>query len=339
MSQPNFVGIDVGSKSLVLKIEDEDQKLSREAEFNNTSAGHKKLEKFITKKGRQAIVCMEATGVYHFSLALHLHHAKNVTVMVANPRAIKHFAIAMMKRAKTDRLDAEVILRFLKVCDFVPWEPPANHCLLLQRLGRRMHQLKTDLTREQNRLHADESRKTKDRIIDNDINVNIRHLKKRIATLEAKALETINADESLKRDYTLICSAKGIAKTSGIQIFSELVCMPKDMESKEWVAHAGLDPRAVESGESMNKPRRISKAGNKYLRAALYMPAWVAVQRDAHVRAYYNKLVKKGKKKMQAITAVMRKLLVCLWGMLHHGKEWDSKKFYLDSVSLAEKLP
>jgi hypothetical protein len=46
------------------------------------------------------------------------------------------------------------------------------------------------------------------------------------------------------------------------------------------------------------------------------------------VSAYYEKLLKKGKAKLQAITAVMRKLLHALWGMLHHRQEWDGEKFY-----------
>lgn len=110
--------------------------------------------------------------------------------------------------------------------------------------------------------------------------------------------------------------------------------LPDDMSASQWVAYAGLDPKPVESGSSINKPRRISRQGNKFLRSALYMPAWVAVQNDRHVRAYYDKLVGKGKKKMQAIIAVMRKLLHCIGGMLHSQTPWISEKFY--AISEAE---
>ena len=73
-------------------------------------------------------------------------------------------------------------------------------------------------------------------------------------------------------------------------------CLPDDMRAAQWVAHAGLDPRPYESGTSMNRPRRITKAGNRYLRDALYMPALVASQKDPHVSAYYNALLNRGKK-------------------------------------------
>ncbi|MFT4584709.1 MAG: transposase, partial [Gammaproteobacteria bacterium] len=83
-----------------------------------------------------------------------------------------------------------------------------------------------------------------------------------------------------------------------------------------------------QSGTSTNKPRRITKAGNRYLREALYFPALVASRRDPKVKAYYEKLIERGKKPMQAIVAVMRKLLLAIWGMLNSDQTWDGNKFY-----------
>ena len=100
------------------------------------------------------------------------------------------------------------------------------------------------------------------------------------------------------------------------------------MTAKQWVAHAGLDPRPCESGTSIRSPRRISKQGNVRLRRALFMPALVAIQRNANVSAYYENLLKRGKAKLQAITAVMRKLMHALWGMLHHRQMWNGEAFY-----------
>ena len=58
------------------------------------------------------------------------------------------------------------------------------------------------------------------------------------------------------------------------------------------------------------------------------MSALVAAHHDEHVSAYYQHLLNRGKPKMVALTAVMRKLLHSLWGMLHHQQEWDGNKFY-----------
>jgi transposase len=94
------------------------------------------------------------------------------------------------------------------------------------------------------------------------------------------------------------------------------------------VAHAGLDPRPYESGTSVHRPRRITKVGNRHLRAALYMPALVAIQHEPNGRAFYNKPVAAVKKPRQAVVAVMRKLLHAIWGMLKHHQDFDGNKFF-----------
>ena len=94
------------------------------------------------------------------------------------------------------------------------------------------------------------------------------------------------------------------------------------------MAHAGLDPRPYESGTSVHRPRRISKVGNRHLRAALYMPALVAIQHEPNVKAFYDKLVAAGKKPVQTVVAVMRKLLHAIWGMLKHDEDFDGNKFF-----------
>ncbi len=74
--------------------------------------------------------------------------------------------------------------------------------------------------------------------------------------------------------------------------------------------------------------RRICKVGNRHLRAAHYIPALVASQHEPNVKAFYDKLVAAGKKPMQAIVAVMRKLLHAIWGMLEHDQDFDGNKFF-----------
>jgi transposase len=123
-------------------------------------------------------------------------------------------------------------------------------------------------------------------------------------------------------------SVKGIAAASATQILAELSVLPGDMTSRQWVAHAGLDPRQHESGSSIHRPPRVTKAGNKYLRSALYIPALVAIQHEANVGAFYEKPLARGKKKLQAIVAVMRKLLHAIHGMLHHDRDFDGEKFF-----------
>ncbi|MGI9573258.1 transposase, partial [Alloalcanivorax xenomutans] len=81
-------------------------------------------------------------------------------------------------------------------------------------------------------------------------------------------------------------------------------------------------------GTSVNRPGRISKAGNVYLRSALYMPALSAVRYDPNAKAFYEALVARGKKKIQALVAVMRKYLTGLWACLKTDTPFDSSRLF-----------
>jgi transposase len=126
----------------------------------------------------------------------------------------------------------------------------------------------------------------------------------------------------------LLIGIKGIAKTSAIALIWELLLLPPGLSHREWVKLAGLDLRAFDSGKSVHKKTQISKAGNRHIRAALYMPALSAKQHDPHVNAYFLHLVANGKKPLQAVCAVMRKLLHAIHGMLKHDQPFDNTRFY-----------
>lgn len=156
----------------------------------------------------------------------------------------------------------------------------------------------------------------------------LRYLKRRADRIQAAAIELMKQHESLAEDLQLLDSIPGIAELSAMKLIAELGLLAKSLSPAQWVAQAGLDPRPQESGTSVRSPRRISKQGNANLRAALFMPALAAIRKDPNVNAFYNALLARGKRKMQAITAVMRKLLHAIWGILKHRKEWDGGKFY-----------
>ncbi len=294
----------------------------------NDHEGHHRLIRAVTAKGRRARVVLEWTGVYSLELALALQHAPRVEVMVANPRAVRDFSRALMKRTKTDPEDAEVLLEFVERMPFEAWQPPSDNALALRTIARRIAAMKRDAAAEKNRLHAAEYLDGQaGRVIRRDIEVNLGHLERRIGFLTDHALAVIKNDEELKRLYGLLVSVTGIAQTSAIQVLGELIVLPKDMTDREWVAHAGLDPRHYDSGTSINKPARISKVGNQRLRAALFMPAMVAIEHEPHVRACADALKARGKKPLQAVVAIMRRLLHSIHAMFRLNVAFDPKKF------------
>jgi transposase len=323
----NHVGVDVSAKNFTTIIDCEGERTSA-FDLTNDAQGHKKLIRMITRKGCHARVVLEATGVYSLDLALALHRAERVEVMVANPRSIGQFAGAYMRRSKTDALDANIIVEFAMRMEFKPWNPPEPHTFDLRTISRRIEGVIKMATQEKNRLHAATSFDGMIDVVRNDIEVNIRHFERRIERLREQARELIAKYPDLERAFLHITSVKGIAEASAIQILAELAVLPADMDVRQWVAHAGLDPRVFQSGTSVNKAARISRQGNVHLRRGLFMPSLVAVRYEPHVKAFYEKLVGRGKTKMQANVAVMRKLLHAIYGMLKHDRDFEGEKFY-----------
>jgi transposase len=248
--------------------------------------------------------------------------------MVANPRAVRHFAHAMMQRSKTDLLDAEVLRQFAARMPWVAWHPPSAATLRLVAVARRLEALTDMLAAEKNRRHAASLSEALPAIVRRDVERSIQNQQRAIERLTLAAQEFVLGDPRLARRYELLLSIPGFGPTSALHILAELALLPPDLDVRQWVAQAGLDPRQHTSGSSVEKKPRISKAGNKHLRRALYMPALVAVRHDPHLRGFYEHLLARGKTKMQALVAAMRKLLHAIFGIFKHDQLFDGAKVY-----------
>jgi transposase len=322
-------GIEVSHLILVVALRCGDHDQPRR-EFPNTPEGHQAILRYLGRASRPVRVAMESTGLYGLDLALCLHQA-GVAVMVANPRAVRHFRQALLQRSKNDQLDAVVLCEFADRMPFQPWRPPSAAALKLVSVARRLEALTDMLAAEKNRLHAASLSQALPAIIRRDIQRSIQTQQRAIDRLTRAALDFIAEDQELARRLELLLSIPGVGTTSAVHILAELNLLPADMDVRQWVAYAGLDPREYSSGTSVQKKVRISKAGNKHLRRALYMPALVAVRHDPQVRAYYEHLQARGKIKMQALVATMRKLLHAIYGMFHHDQLFDGHKVYAPS--------
>ncbi len=330
-------GIEVSRDHLIvaLRLADHDEPCR---EFPNTPAGHQAVRRYLARSGHAVRLAMESTGLYGLDLALALHQA-GVALMVANPRAVRHFAQALLQRSKNDRLDAQVLRQFAARMPFEPWRPPAAAAFKLVAVARRLEALTEMMTQEKNRLHAASLSQAQPTIIRIDLHRSIATQQRAIERLTTAALEFVLSDPLLARRFELLCSIPGFGATSALHTLAELTLLPADMDVRQWVAYAGLDPREYTSGTSVHKKVRISKAGNKHLRRALYMPALVAVQHQANLRAFYEHLLARAKTKLQALVATMRKLLHAIYGIFKHDQIFDgSKVFQIAEAALPQEI-
>lgn len=227
-----------------------------------------------------------------------------------------------------DGIDAALLAEYAQRMTPRLWTAPDPKLLSLRDIGRQINRLVGRRTEAKNNLHALQAKdSTYQPLIDDELE-GIEYLDFRIERMRSMALEIIKTDEALSQKLDNLTAAVGIGTNSAIMIICELELLPEHLKSSQVSRFAGLDVRLTQSGTSINKPGRLSKAGNSYLRTALFMPALSAATNDPNAKAFYQSLIQRGKKKMQALCAVMRKMLTGIWACLKLNIPFDSSKLF-----------
>jgi len=248
-------------------------------------------------------------------------------VYYVNPKAAKGYASRGFVRSKCDRVDSLMLARMAADDLGAPWCPPEEHILHLRCMTRRIRTLVNDMTREKNRLEAGRTGATPQFVLD-DIEDNIVMLDRRIKRLRTSTLEYARQYTELATKLDLLVTIPGIADNTAVEVLAEIQCMPSDLTAKQLVAQAGLDPRAKQSGKK-DGPRRISKMGSKYLRASLFMAAFNSSRHCPEIGEFRRHFREdKHKPYLVTMTAISRKLLHCVHGMLKSETAFDASRFY-----------
>lgn len=313
------VGIDVAKSTFDVATElDPKGKYRTKAKLANTPAGFVQLTDWMAQHAPGAVVCMEATGVYHEALATFLVE-RGVTVHVVNPAQVTAYAKSELSRTKTDRMDAKLITRFalaqLRGKGLRPWVPLTPAQRKLRALVRRLDDLEGMRQMECNR------REVSDDAVLPSITEVVDTLDAQIAAVKKEIHDHIDSDPDLKRDNTLLTSIPGIGELTSAFLLGCVGDLRRFDTPGKLDAFVGLNPTIRQSGKWMGQSR-LSKLGHALLRAKLYMPALTASRYNVAVRALVERLLARGKPAKLAIGAAMRKLLHIAWGVIHSGKKF-----------------
>jgi len=273
---------------------------------------------------------MEATGVYHERLAFSLHEAGGY-VSLANPHRSRDFARGMGILTKTDKVDAYMLACYALLKKPQRWLPPSDEVRYLSALIRRRDALLSDAVREENRLEKYQSTHTPPDVISSCLRM-VRILREEVKATEQLIKTHIKAHESLQQDYDLLTSIPAVGPQLGMNML--IVLRSHDFESASQVAaFMGVAPIEKRSGTSVRGKARMSKIGPPQLRAKLYMAALCARRCNKRMRSFYEELLLRGKPRMVAIGAVMRKLIHWCYGVLNSGKIFGSDAEFTAGIS------
>ena len=317
-----WIGLDVSKDTLdacLLKPTGKPQHKT----FANSPAGHQKLLRWVQHLAGVAgeALChfaLEATGAYSQPVAEFLA-AAGQRVSVLNPARVKYGGIACGQGNKTDKADAKTIADYCRLHAPPLWKQARPEVRHLTALVRRLQSLQQMRTQEKNRRqlpgHTEPVRRS--------IEESIAFLDQQIADLQQQITGHINNTPSLKADKELLTSIPGIGEIAAQQILAELPDVSQFHSAEAAAAFAGLAPSEFRSGKSVHKRTRLSKAGNRHLRQAVYFPAVTAIGHNPLVRALYERLVAAGKPRMVAVGAAMRKVLMLAFGVLKSRRPFD----------------
>ncbi len=308
-------GIDVSSEELevcVLLVDDSVNPVRRV--FGNTSKGIKKLVSWL-KGNRVELVVIEASGGYE-RVCRKMLGESGLQVRVVNPVQVRHFAKGVGKKAKTDRIDAEVIARFGQVVKLEELPDLSGVVLELQELVKRRQELQDMVVAEKNRLRLSEGEKEK------SLKRVIRVLEKELKLIEGRIKELSGKDKEIMHKIEVLRRQKGIGFITAVSMLS---CLPElgRVGRKQIGALAGIAPFNRESGKPIKALRLVEWKGKSFIaggrwliRKILYMPALVATRFNQKLKEFYQRLLASGKPKKVALVAVMRKLLIISNAML-----------------------
>jgi transposase len=282
------------------------------ARFDNDASGIEKLVKWLLQHKVQLVV-MEATGHLELDAALAIDAAQ-MTVSIVNPRQMRRFAEAMGKLEKSDQLDAKVIAEFAARMRPAKSSLPDEQQRSLMALVARRRQLTEMLTAEQNRLQSARTKK-----VHQSHEKAIRFFQRQLKDLDSEIDKNVRGTPLWREDLELMESVPGVGKVLASTVIAELPEI-KELNERKLAKLVGVAPLAKESGTY--RGQRSIYGGRASVRAKLYMAALSASRFNPVIRAYYKRLVAKGKPKKVALVACMHKLLDILRSIMVSRKPW-----------------
>ena len=313
------VGIDIAKHTFDIATLQGNGKHRTKGKLANDGAGFEVLRQWLLKHAEpQAWIVMEATGIYHQSLAEWLYE-RGYRVCVLNPAQVAYYARSQLQRVKTDQVDAKLIADYgyRHQDELRLWKPDPPAIRKLKALVHRLKDLQELEQIEQNRLDV-----AKDPQVTESIESVLTHIREQIdETL--KAIRThMDDDDDLKGKRELLKSIDGVADRTAALLLAELGDIQRFDSSRAVTAFAGLNPRLQESGK-LKGHVRISRMGSARLRAGLYMPAIAAMTYNPAIQEMAQRMRANGKAGKQIVCAAMRKLLCIAYGVLKSGTPFN----------------
>jgi transposase len=304
------VGIDVAKDKVDACI----RRLKLRQTFPNTLQGHRKLVAWL-RKYQVGKAVMEASGGYERQWRNVLYNA-DIEVRIVDPKRVRNFALSAGRLAKNDPIDAEMIAWFAETFSQAPGQisdAAREELAALAKARKALVDVNVRLQAQNEHAAPEPARKAHARVL--------KSLRAEIDKLEAAISAKVKATPEFAERAEIIESVPGLAQASSAVLIAG---MPELGQVSDEVAAAliGLAPYDDDSGK--RRGERHIKGGRRWVRNAIYMPCLgAATQNNPVLKAFYQRLIAKGKEPKVALVACMRKLIIILNTMLARHQKWN----------------
>ena len=305
------IGIDISKATLDVAVRPSGEQFR----VSNDEAGREELVRRLEGFKSERIV-LEATGGYETAVVEALGCA-GLPVVVVNARHVRQFAQATGRLAKTDRIDAALIARFGEAIqpEIRPLPEPIQRQLeaLITRRRQLIDMRSSEVRRKQ----------TAAKVVIPSIELVVTFLTEQIDDADTELKKLIHSSPIWREADERMQSVPGVGPILSMTL-TALLPELGTLNRKQIAALVGVAPMNNDSGA--REGRRTTWGGRSPVRSVLYMATLTARRVNPAIKVFHDRLIERGKPKMVAIVASMRKLLTLLNAMLRTGEQWNPKQ-------------
>jgi transposase len=322
-----FFGVDISKKTIDVTLSKNGEFTHRQ--FSNESAGMEQLMHWLKELNLDfdtTLFCMEATGLYCFTLTRFLANNAIDTWIEHAARIKKSTAL---ERGKNDKIDSKRIAIYAtKNLDLLRlWKPAGstlekikNLASLRDRLVETKKKLVTPI-----KEFEDIGNVSMAKLLAKTIKSSLTAIDKDLKNLEANIIDIVNEDESLKQLYKLITSVVGIGFVTAINLIVHTNGFTILKDTRKLACYCGVAPFGYTSGTTIRGRTKVHFMANKKLKCNLHMASLSAVKLDADLKTYYERKVAEGKSKLSVLNAIKNKLLARVIAVVNKQQEYVKK--------------
>lgn len=334
------VGIDFAKEKFDMTVLNHVNGTSAHGVFKNSPSGARDMVRMVKKfaqgvDSRQWLFCGEDTGYYSQTVTRYLYE-KGFFMWLQNAYSIKR-SEGIIRRGKNDMADSRTIAEYAHRFEdkAVEYKVPPKQLEELKMLLSQRDLYVSAKTKLQNSTSEIPGRKVQGETISMLKSTNkriIRQIDEEIERLEQKMDEIVEEDRNIKENYDILDSFKGIARINALTFIVYTDNFQKfDLNPRKIATYWGVAPFNRVSGTSVHTSPHVSGFCNKKLKALITNAATVAIQFNPIIKAYYHRLIEKGKKEEVAKNNVKNKIIHIITAMIRNKTKFNPEYIFTNN--------